>query len=176
MRLRFWIGLAAVLLIAVGSVAAALIVRADDDADFHEGQRGGDAGGAPGESVASLSIGQLASAAAFFQAEGTFTEHEFDIVAEPLLRRGALSGTAFIQRVPDAERVAFERRHGARSSNPAPTARDGPARGRSTSPSSTPSAAWGASPRSATTSAPTPNARPSCAAPATVAGRWQRRR
>ena len=52
------------------------------------------------EAVAALSIGQLASAAAFFQAEGDFTEHEFDVIAEPLLDEGALSGTAFIQRVP----------------------------------------------------------------------------
>ena len=49
MRLRFWIGLAAVLLIAAGSVAAALIVSADDSADFHaQPARRGGAGGAPG--------------------------------------------------------------------------------------------------------------------------------
>jgi diguanylate cyclase (GGDEF)-like protein len=65
------------------------------------------------ESVAGLSVGQLSSAAAFFQAEGTFTEHEFDVVARPLLAHGALSGTAFIQRLPDPARAGFERRHGA---------------------------------------------------------------
>jgi diguanylate cyclase (GGDEF)-like protein len=125
MRLRFWIGLAAVLLIAAGSVTAALVVHADDDADFHASQRELAARAADqAESVASLSIGQLASAAAFFQAaEGTFTKHEFDIVAEPLLREGALNGTAFIQRVPDAERAAFERRHGVPIFEPSP---DGP--------------------------------------------------
>jgi diguanylate cyclase (GGDEF)-like protein len=113
MRLRFWIGLAAVLLIA-GSVTAALIVSADDKADFHEGQRDEAVRAAhQAESVASLSIGQLASAAAFFQAEGDFSKHEFDVVAAPLLQPGALSGTAFIQRLPNAERAAFERRHGA---------------------------------------------------------------
>ena len=31
------------------------------------------------EAVAGLSVGQLASAAAFFQAEGDFTRHEFDV-------------------------------------------------------------------------------------------------
>ncbi len=114
MRLRFWIGLAAVLLIAAGSVAAALIVHADDDADFHASQRDEAVRAAhQAESVAALSIGQLASAAAFFQAEGTFTKHEFDVVAEPLLNQGALSGTAFIQRLPNSQREAFERRHGA---------------------------------------------------------------
>lgn len=112
MRLRFWIGLAAVLLIAAGSVAAAVVVAADDDADFHEGQREEAVRAArQAESVAALSIGQLASAAAFFQAEGDFNKHEFDVIADPLLNEGALSGTAYIQRVPDSERVAFERRH-----------------------------------------------------------------
>ena len=114
MRLRFWIGLAAVLLIAAGSVASALIVNADDAADFHAGQRDEAVRAAhQAEAVAALSIGQLASAAAFFQAEGQFGKHEFDVVAEPLLAEGALSGTAFIQRLPDSGRAAFERRHGA---------------------------------------------------------------
>src|SRR5260221_6981986 len=121
MRLRFWIGLAAVLLIAAGSVAAALIVHADDNSDFHKKQRDEAVRAArQAESVANLSIGQLASAAAFFQAEGTFSRHEFDVVAEPLLREGALSGTAFIQRVPSSGRAAFERRHGAPIFEPGP--------------------------------------------------------
>ena len=34
MRARFWIGLSAVFLIAIGAVAAALIVHSDDKADF----------------------------------------------------------------------------------------------------------------------------------------------
>jgi diguanylate cyclase (GGDEF)-like protein len=112
MRLRFWIGLAAVLLIAAGSVAAAVIVAADDSADFHESQREEAIRAAhQAESVAALSIGQLASAAAFFQAEGDFSKHEFDVIAEPLLDVGALSGTAYIQRLPGSQRAAFERRH-----------------------------------------------------------------
>jgi diguanylate cyclase (GGDEF)-like protein len=112
MRLRFWIGLAAVALLAVGSVATALIVHADDVVDFHRTQEGEALRGArQAESIANLSIGQLASAAAFFQATGDFTKHEFEIVAGPLLGEGALSGTAFIQRVPASARAAFERRH-----------------------------------------------------------------
>jgi diguanylate cyclase len=111
---RFWLGLAAVLLIAFGSVAAALIVRADDKADFDAAQRDEAMRAAhQAESVAALSIGQLASAAAFFQAEGSFAKHEFDVIAEPLLDEGALSGTAYIQRLPNSARAAFERRHGA---------------------------------------------------------------
>jgi diguanylate cyclase (GGDEF)-like protein len=113
MRLRSWIGLAAVVLIAAGSVTAALVVHADDSADFHRNQRNEALRAArQAESAAGLSIGQLASAAAFFQAERTFSEHEFDVVAKPLLQQGALSGTAFVQRVPNSKRAAFERRHG----------------------------------------------------------------
>jgi diguanylate cyclase len=114
MRLRFWIGLAAVLTIAAGSVAAAAIVHFDDKADFDQMQRDEAIRAArQAEAVAALSIGQLSSAAAFFQAEGTFTEHEFDVIAKPLLEQGALSGTAFLQRVPLSRRAAFEQRHGA---------------------------------------------------------------
>ncbi len=113
MRLRFWLGLAAVLLIATGSVAAALIVHANDSADFHKMQRDEAIRSArQAEAVAALSIGQLASTAAFFQAEGNFSRHEFDVVTEPLLRNGALTTTAFIPRVPRSERSRFEREHG----------------------------------------------------------------
>jgi diguanylate cyclase (GGDEF)-like protein len=113
-RLRFWVGLAAVLLIAAGSVAAAAIVYVDDRADFHQMQEDEATRSAhQAEAVAELSTGQLASAAAFFQAEGSFTEHEFDVIAEPLLEQGALSGTAYLQRVHDSRRAAFERQHGA---------------------------------------------------------------
>jgi diguanylate cyclase (GGDEF)-like protein len=115
MRLRFWIGLAAVLAIAAGSVVAAAIVHFDDKADFEQMQRDEAIRSArQAESVAALSIGQLASAAAFFQAEGAFTEHEFDVIAKPLLERGALTGTAYLQRLSHSERATFERRHGAR--------------------------------------------------------------
>jgi diguanylate cyclase (GGDEF)-like protein len=121
MRLRFWIGLTAVLVIAAGSVAAALIVSADDNADFHASQRDQAIRAAhQAESVARLSIGQLASAAAFFQAEDRFSKHEFDVVAAPLLEEGALSATAFIQRLPNSQRAAFERRHGVPVFEPGP--------------------------------------------------------
>ena len=128
MRLRFWIGLAAVLLIAAGSVAAALIVSADDSADFHASQHDEAMRAAhQSEAVARLSVGQLSSAAAFFQAEGAFTKHEFDVIAAPLLNQGALSGTAFIQRLPNSERAAFERKHAAAVFESTP---DGPRKAR----------------------------------------------
>ena len=115
MRLRFWIGLAAVIAIAAGSVAAAIVVHFDDKADFDQMQDDEAIRSArQAESVAALSIGQLASAAAFFQAQGAFTEHEFEVIAEPLLAQGALNGTAYLQRVPQSRRAEFEREHGAK--------------------------------------------------------------
>src|SRR5262249_32293194 len=41
-----------------------------------------------------------------------FGEHEFRIVARPLLGKSALHSTAFIERLPGAQRPAFERRRG----------------------------------------------------------------
>ncbi len=114
MSLRFWIGLAAVLVIAAGSVTAAAIVHIDDKADFDQMQRDEAIRSArQAEAVAALSIGQLASAAAFFQSQGSFTEHEFEVVVEPLLAHGAVTATAFLDRVPQSERAAFELEHDA---------------------------------------------------------------
>src|ERR1700709_1022024 len=121
MRLRFWLGLSAVLLMAAGAVTAALVVSADDSADFHAAQRDEAVRAAhQAESVASLSIGQRASAAALFHGEGSLTQHEFDVVARPLLGTGVLSGTAFIQGVPNSERAEFEREHSAPIFKPSP--------------------------------------------------------
>jgi diguanylate cyclase (GGDEF)-like protein len=113
MRLRFWIGLSAVVLLAVGSIAAALLVQASESESFHETQRDEAARSArQAQGVAELSVGQLASAAAFFRAERRFGQHEFQIVARPLLGKGALHSTSFIERVPAARRRAFERERG----------------------------------------------------------------
>jgi diguanylate cyclase (GGDEF)-like protein len=114
MRLRFWIGLTAVLVIAAGSVAAALVVHANDESSFHRMQREEAVRAArQAEAIASLSIGQLSSAAAFYQAEGRFSQREFGDIARPLLDQGVLKGTAFIPRVRGSERQAFEARTGA---------------------------------------------------------------
>jgi diguanylate cyclase (GGDEF)-like protein len=123
MRFRFGLGFAAVIAIAAGSVAAALIVHAGDTADFHKMQQDEATRSArQAEAVATLSVGQLADTAAFFQAEGdSFNRHEFDVVTKPLLQNGALSTTAFIPRVPHAERARFEREHGFSIFERAPT-------------------------------------------------------
>jgi diguanylate cyclase (GGDEF)-like protein len=113
MRLRFWLGYAVVVAIAAGSVAIALVVHDREAANFEQRQRGEATRSArQAEALASLSVGQLASAAAFYEAEGTFSKHEFDVVADSLLSSGALSATGFIPKVPDAARARFERNHG----------------------------------------------------------------
>jgi diguanylate cyclase (GGDEF)-like protein len=113
MRLRFWLGLLAVFLVAAGSIVAALAVRANDDENFHHVQREEAARAArQAEAVAGLSVGQLASTVAFYRSTGELTKHEFDLIAGPLLGPGALNGTAFVQRVFRPERAAFERAHG----------------------------------------------------------------
>jgi diguanylate cyclase (GGDEF)-like protein len=112
MRLRFWIGLAAVAVIAIGSVAVALAVHANDSADFHTMQQDEATRAAhQAEAVAALSVGELANAAAFFQVNKNLSKHEFDVVARSLLDEGALNTAAFIQRVPAADRLRFERSH-----------------------------------------------------------------
>jgi diguanylate cyclase (GGDEF)-like protein len=113
MRLRFWLGLAAVFLVAIGSIAVALAVRDNDFDNFHRLQREQAARAArQAESVTGLSVGQLASAAAFYRLAGNISAHEFDLIAAPLLEQGALTGTAFLERIPDAERSRFERERG----------------------------------------------------------------
>jgi diguanylate cyclase (GGDEF)-like protein len=113
MRLRFWLGYAVVVAVAIGSVAIALLVHDRESDNFEQIQRSEAARSArQAEAVAALSVGQLASAAAFYQAEGTFNRHEFDVMADSLLDTGALAATAFVQSVPRSARSRFERNHG----------------------------------------------------------------
>jgi diguanylate cyclase (GGDEF)-like protein len=113
MRFRFWLGLAAVVAIAIGSLAAALIVRSHEDNSFERMQREEAARSAhQAEALAELSVGQLESAAAFYRVAGSLDKHQFNTVADSLLRTGALAATAFIQPVRLSERARYERSHG----------------------------------------------------------------
>jgi diguanylate cyclase (GGDEF)-like protein len=112
-RRSFYLGLVAVALVAAGSVLMALLVRSNEVDHFHTLQRDETLRSArQAEAMAELSVGELATAAAFFRAEEDLSRHEFDVVGNSLLRRGALTGTAFLQNVRDSERAAYERRHG----------------------------------------------------------------
>ncbi len=113
MRLRFWLGFAVAATIAIGAIALALVVQ-DRESDSFETRQEGEAVRAAhqAEALAALSVGQLNSAAAFYQAEGnTLTGHEFDVIADSLLGSG-LAATGFLDSVPLSRRAEFERRHG----------------------------------------------------------------
>ena len=113
MRLRFWIGLACVVLVAAGSVGAAVLVRNNDNADFQQMQRDEAVRAAHQvESMAQLAVGQLASAAAFFQVEGRISKHEFGVISHALLKQNVLTAAVLIDRVPASERAAYEREQG----------------------------------------------------------------
>ncbi|HET7510802.1 MAG TPA: diguanylate cyclase [Solirubrobacterales bacterium] len=112
-RTRFWIGIAAVAAVAIGSVIAAAGVYVKDRDDFHRMQHDEAVRAARQmESVAGLSIAKLSSAAAFFEAERDLTGHEFGIIGRSLLSEGVLSAAAYIPRVPASERASYESAHG----------------------------------------------------------------
>ena len=113
MRTRFWLGFAMATAIAIGAIAVALVVH-ERERDNFEARQQSDAVRAAhqAEALAALSVGQLSSASAFYQAEGRFSRHEFEVVARSLLRPGALTATAFIASVPRRNRARFERTHG----------------------------------------------------------------
>ncbi len=113
MRRRFWLGIAAVVLVAIGSVLVAFLVYADDRNDFDQRQQD-EAFRASHqmETVAGLSVDQLTSAAAFFKAEDDLSRHEFEVYGRSLIQQGALAGAVFIPRVPAAKRERYERTHG----------------------------------------------------------------
>jgi diguanylate cyclase (GGDEF)-like protein len=113
MRFRFWLGFAAVAVLAVGSVSTALLVHSNEEEGFQRTQRDEATRAArQAEAAANLSVGQLGSAAAFYQAEPHFNRNQFELIARPLLGHGALTGTGFVQRVRGSERGHFERERG----------------------------------------------------------------
>ncbi|HMB52091.1 MAG TPA: diguanylate cyclase [Thermoanaerobaculia bacterium] len=113
MRRRFWLGYALVLAIAVGSIALALVVLDRETTTFEQRQQAEAVRSArQAEALAALSVGQLDSTAAFYEAEADFGRHEFDVIADSLLGNGALSATAFVPLVRHSERRRFERRYG----------------------------------------------------------------
>jgi len=112
MRRRFWAGIVAVTLVAVGSVLAAALVYLGDRNDFQQMQREEAARAAHQmEAVAGLSVDQLTSAAAFFKAEDDLSRHEFEVYGRSLIEQGALAGAVFVPRVPAAKRARYEKTH-----------------------------------------------------------------
>jgi diguanylate cyclase (GGDEF)-like protein len=113
MRTRFWLSIAAIAAIAVGSVIAAVGIYLNDQDDFHRVQKDEAMRAAhQAEATAALSVGKLATAAAFAQTQGEFSRHAFSVVGRSLLGEGALDGAAYVPLVPAAKRAEYERRLG----------------------------------------------------------------
>ena len=175
MRQRFWIGLAAVLLVAAGSVVggAARPRRRPrrlprDAARRGDPRRPPDRGGRraldrPARQRRRLLPGRRQSSTATTSGWSPTRCCAQDI----------LTATAFIQRVPAAERARYERRARLRDRRTRPGRAAAPRR---RAPGLLPAhlrrrPAEARTARSATTSPPTPAESPSCAAPATAASR-----
>jgi diguanylate cyclase (GGDEF)-like protein len=113
MNMRFWIGLLAVCVIGAGSVVAAILVYDHDQDEFHLRQREEAIRAAhQAETVSEISVGELASAAAFIKADGNLSKHEFKVIGNSLVHENVLHAAAFIDVVPAARRARFEREQG----------------------------------------------------------------
>jgi diguanylate cyclase (GGDEF)-like protein len=113
MRLRFWIGIFAALVVGGGAVVGSILAYKHDEHEFHARQQE-EAGRAArqAQSVGALSVGELAAAAAFVKADGNVSKHEFAIVGKSLVSENVLHAAAFIDVVHADERARYEREHG----------------------------------------------------------------
>jgi diguanylate cyclase (GGDEF)-like protein len=113
MRLRFWIGLAAAIVVGVGAVVGSIAVYKHDENEFHNRQQEETVRAAhQAQSVGALSVGELAAAAAFIKADGKVSKHEFAVVGKSLIDENVLHGAAFIDVVKQSERAKYEREQG----------------------------------------------------------------
>jgi diguanylate cyclase (GGDEF)-like protein len=113
MRLRFWIGLVAAIVLGVGAVLGSILVYNHDESEFHNRQQEEAVRAArQAQSVGALSVGELAAAGAFIKADGSVSKHEFAVVGKSLIDENVLHGAAFIDVVPLAERGKYESEHG----------------------------------------------------------------
>jgi diguanylate cyclase (GGDEF)-like protein len=113
MRPRFLLGFAVVAAIAIGSIVLALVVQERERDNFERVQQSEAKRSArQAEALAALSVGQLAGAAAFFQAVDQLNQHKFEVIADSLLDAGVLSGTGFVLAVPRSRRAEFVEAHG----------------------------------------------------------------
>ncbi|MBS1863167.1 MAG: diguanylate cyclase [Actinobacteria bacterium] len=113
MRLRFWIGLAAVVVVGAGAVVGSILAYQHDEGEFHNRQKEEAVRAArQAQSVGALSLGELAAAAAFIRADGNVSKHEFEVVGNALVDEDVLHAAAFVDVVHASERAQYEREHG----------------------------------------------------------------
>ncbi|MBS1844475.1 MAG: diguanylate cyclase [Actinobacteria bacterium] len=113
MRLRFWIGIFAVVVVGAGAVVGSILAYKHDEREFHARQQE-EAGRAArqAQSVGALSVGELAAAGAFIKADGNVSKHEFAIIGHSLVNENVLRTAAFIDVVHQDERARWEREQG----------------------------------------------------------------
>jgi diguanylate cyclase (GGDEF)-like protein len=113
MRLRFWIGLVAAIVVGAGAVIGAILTYQHDENEFHTRQKEEAVRAArQAQSVGALSVGELAAAAAFIKADGNLSKHEFAIIGRSLVSENVLHAAAFIDVVHQSERAEWEREQG----------------------------------------------------------------
>ena len=112
-RKRSALGVLAVTATALLGIFVALLVHLREQDQFDHAQREAAFRAAEqAESVATGALGQLSTAAAFFQGSNNVTREEFAILADSLLNRQPLSATSFTQKVTLAQRAAYESARG----------------------------------------------------------------
>jgi diguanylate cyclase (GGDEF)-like protein len=113
MRLRFWIGIFAVVVVGGGAVIGSILAYKHDEREFHARQQE-EAGRAArqAQSVGALSVGELAAAGAFIKADGNVSKHEFAVVGQSLVSENILHAAAFVDVVHLDERAKYEREQG----------------------------------------------------------------
>jgi diguanylate cyclase (GGDEF)-like protein len=113
MRLRYWIGLVAAIVVGAGAVIGAILAYQHDENEFHTRQKEEAVRAArQAQSVGALSVGELAAAAAFIKADGSLSKHEFKIIGQALVSENVLHAAAFVDVVHQPERGAYEREQG----------------------------------------------------------------
>jgi diguanylate cyclase (GGDEF)-like protein len=113
MRPRYWIGLLAAIVVGAGAVTGAIVGYHHDEAEFHTRQKEEAVRAArQAESVGTLSVGELAAAAAFIKADGNLSKHEFAIIGQSLVNENVLHAAAYVDVVHQDERAAYEREQG----------------------------------------------------------------
>jgi diguanylate cyclase (GGDEF)-like protein len=113
MRIRFWIGLVAAIVVGAGAVIGAILTYNHDEGEFHSRQKEEAVRAArQAQSVGALSVGELAAAAAFIKADGNLSKHEFKVISSALVNENVLHAAAFIDVVSQAERAGWEREQG----------------------------------------------------------------
>ncbi|HTR75349.1 MAG TPA: diguanylate cyclase [Solirubrobacterales bacterium] len=103
----------AALVVGVGAVVGSIVFYKHSEDEFHMHQKEEAVRAArQAQSVGSLSVGQLAAAAAFIKADGQLSKHQFAVVGQSLVNEGVLQAAAFIDVVHQDERARWEREHG----------------------------------------------------------------